>query len=114
MTILSLLVGLMFLFVVIALSTLIIFLVVRSRNKQNSIKEVSVEETEVKRTLGEKIKEHRIRCNMTQEYVAEMVGVSRQAVSKWETGASEPSTTNLIALAKLFGISVEELLQGIG
>lgn len=40
---------------------------------------------------------------MTQEFVAEALGVSRQAVSKWESGASDPSTTNLIALAKLFG-----------
>ncbi len=36
---------------------------------------------------------------MTQEFVAETLGVSRQAVSKWESGASDPSTTNLMALA---------------
>ena len=48
---------------------------------------------------------------MTQEFVAETLGVSRQAVSKWESGASDPSTTNLIALAKLFGIEAEELLK---
>jgi len=34
---------------------------------------------------------------MTQEFVAESLGVSRQAVSKWESGASDPSTTNLMA-----------------
>ncbi|HHX77896.1 MAG TPA: helix-turn-helix transcriptional regulator, partial [Firmicutes bacterium] len=39
---------------------------------------------------------------MTQEFVAETIGVSRQAVSKWESGSSDPSTTNLMALAKLF------------
>ena len=38
---------------------------------------------------------------------------SRQAVSKWESGASDPSTTNLLALAKLFEISPEELLSKI-
>ena len=45
--------------------------------------------------------------------VAEAIGVSRQAVSKWETGASDPGTSNLIALAKLFDISAEELLQSV-
>ena len=49
---------------------------------------------------------------MTQEFVAEAVGVSRQAVSKWETGAADPSTANLLALAKLYGVSAEELLRG--
>ena len=51
---------------------------------------------------------------MTQEFVAEALGVSRQAVSKWETGAADPSTSNLLALAKLFGIPAEELLREIG
>ncbi|MDD6033663.1 MAG: helix-turn-helix transcriptional regulator, partial [Oscillospiraceae bacterium] len=36
---------------------------------------------------------------------------SRQAVSKWESGASDPNTTNLMALAKLYGVSAEELLK---
>ena len=50
---------------------------------------------------------------MTQEFVAEHLGVSRQAVSKWETGASDPSTANLIALAKLFGVDPSVLLKNI-
>ena len=50
---------------------------------------------------------------MTQEFVAEAIGVSRQAVSKWENGTSDPNTSNLIALAKLFKISPEELLDEI-
>ena len=49
---------------------------------------------------------------MTQEFVAEAIGVSRQAVSKWESGATDPSTSNLLALAKLYGVSVTELLAG--
>lgn len=57
------------------------------------------------------LKQHRLDCKMTQEFVAETLGVSRQAVSKWESGASDPSTTNLMALAKLFGVSAEELLR---
>ena len=48
---------------------------------------------------------------MTQEFVAEALGVSRQAVSKWETGTADPSTSNLLALAKLFGVPAEELLH---
>lgn len=47
---------------------------------------------------------------MTQELVADRLGVSRQAVSKWESGASEPSTSNLLALCKLFDVSPEEFL----
>ena len=50
---------------------------------------------------------------MTQEFVAERLGVSRQAVSKWENGSSEPSTSNLLALSKLYGISPEELLKQV-
>ena len=64
-------------------------------------------------SLGEALKENRLRCNMTQEFVAETLGVSRQAVSKWESGASAPSTTNLMALAKVFDVSAEELLKEI-
>ncbi len=44
------------------------------------------------------------------DIVAEALGVSRQSVSKWENGSSDPNTANLIALAKLYGVSPEELL----
>jgi transcriptional regulator with XRE-family HTH domain len=67
----------------------------------------------MKKNLGETIKAHRIRCGMTQEFLAEQMGVSRQAVSKWESGKSEPSTSNLLMLAKLFKISPEELLREV-
>ena len=50
---------------------------------------------------------------MTQEFVAEAIGVSRQAVSKWENGTSDPSTSNLIAISKLFNITPEELLKEV-
>ena len=59
---------------------------------------------------GEVIKNHRVSRNMTQEFIAESLGVSRQAVSKWEMNESAPSTANLMALAKLFNIPPEELL----
>ena len=59
------------------------------------------------------MKTYRTDCKMTQEFVAETLGVSRQAVSKWENGTSDPSTSNLLALAKLYGVSVEEILNKI-
>ena len=76
-------------------------------------KDVRKEKAEIKRSLGEVLKQHREECKMTQEFVAESVGVSRQAVSKWENGTSDPSTSNLIALAKLFDRSAEELLHEV-
>jgi len=75
--------------------------------------EVRKEKTETRKTLGEALKAHRTDCKMTQEFVAEAIGVSRQAVSKWESGASDPSTSNLLALAKLYGVSAEELLREV-
>ncbi len=68
-------------------------------------------EKNVRRSLAESIRENRQRCKMTQEFVAESLHVSRQAVSKWENGMSEPSTANLIALAELFGVSVDEMIN---
>ena len=47
----------------------------------------------------------------SQEQLADLMDVSRQAVSKWETGTADPSTSNLLALAKLFGVPAEELLH---
>ena len=74
---------------------------------------VRTEKAAIKKSLGEVIQTQRTARHMTQEFVAESLGVSRQAVSKWERGASDPSTSNLFALAQLFGISVEELLQEV-
>ena len=72
------------------------------------------EETKiVRKSLSEMLKENRTRCKMTQEFVAESIGVSRQAVSKWENGTSEPNTSNLMALARLYGIPAEDLLKGV-
>ena len=66
----------------------------------------------VRKSLSEMLKENRTRCKMTQ-FVAESIGVSRQAVSKWENGTSEPNTSNLMALARLYGIPAEDLLKGV-
>lgn len=71
------------------------------------------ERAEARRSLGQILKSHREQCHMTQELVAQSVGVSRQAVSKWESGAAEPNTTNLIALAELFGTTAPDLLREV-
>ena len=68
----------------------------------------------VRRSLGEVLRAQRERCHMTQEFVAQQVGVSRQAVSKWEQGTSDPSTSNLIKLAHIFGVDPAELLRDVG
>jgi len=49
---------------------------------------------------------------LSQEILAERLGVSRQAVSKWERAESSPDTDNLIALSELYGISIDEILSG--
>lgn len=61
--------------------------------------------------LAENIKNRRQALKLSQEYVAEQLGVSRQAVSKWETGQSEPAASNLIRLADVFEISLSELVN---
>ena len=72
------------------------------------------QESEIlRRSLGEVLKDHRMRCSMTQEFVAEALGVSRQAVSKWENGTADPSTSNLLKLARLYGISPEDLIRAV-
>ncbi len=88
-------------------------LLVKALRKYLKSAPVRKENITVRKSLGEALKEHRTRCHMTQEFVAEHLGVSRQAVSKWENGTSDPSTSNLLALAKLYGVSAQELLQQI-
>ncbi|PKM55402.1 MAG: XRE family transcriptional regulator [Firmicutes bacterium HGW-Firmicutes-3] len=102
-------------FGLIFLAVFVSFLVLISRALLTYIKSKDVrhEKSEVRKSLGEAVKQHRTRCKMTQEFVAESIGVSRQAVSKWESGTSDPSTSNLIALAKLFNISAVNLLKEV-
>ncbi len=61
--------------------------------------------------LGERIKECRQNAGMSQEKVAELLGVSRQAVTKWEVNQSAPNTENLFKLAEIFGTTVDMLLD---
>ena len=62
-------------------------------------------------SLGERIGQYRRSLGVSQEELGARLGVSRQAVSKWETNAATPDMANLIALAQEFGVSVAELTE---
>lgn len=61
--------------------------------------------------LSEKIRELRRKSGLSQEELADKLNVSRQAVSKWETGATVPTTETLVELADYFGVSLDFLLR---
>lgn len=63
-------------------------------------------------TLGEKIKYYRRSKNLSQENLAEKVGVSRQAVTKWESNKSSPTTNNLIIIGEVLGVPIKDLTSG--
>lgn len=63
-------------------------------------------------TFAEKLKSIRKQAGMSQEQLAEKLGVSRQAVTKWETDAGIPDIENIMAISALFDISIDELLSG--
>ncbi len=65
-------------------------------------------------TLGKKIADLRKRANYTQEELAEKVGVSSQAVSKWENDLSIPDLPVIINLADVFGVTLDELIRDKG
>lgn len=94
-----------------AAAVYLIYLIMKALRKYTKSMPVRKEKDENAKTLGEILKQHRMRCKMTQEFIAETLGVSRQAVSKWENGSAAPSTTNLMAMAKLFGVEAAELLK---
>ena len=60
--------------------------------------------------VGNKIAKYRKQKNMTQDELAEILFVTRQALSKWENGTSVPSTDTLLNLCKVFNVSFEEIL----
>ena len=61
--------------------------------------------------LSENLQELRKRFHFSQEEVAERIGVSRQAVAKWESGETVPDLTNTIALAELYDVTLDELVH---
>jgi len=64
-------------------------------------------------TLAENLQRLRKERGLSQEEVAQKLYLSRQSVSKWENGGAEPGVDNLIALAKLYGVTVDELVGNI-
>ena len=62
-------------------------------------------------TLGEKLMQARKAAGLTQADIAAKLHVSRQAVSRWESGQSKPSTEKLLTLGNLYGISLDQLLS---
>ena len=110
-------VALIFVFVLVPLTVGITLLIVFSTRKKQPLQTEPLPEEQTTHTKGHSLaqilKEQRIRCNMTQDFVAEQLDVTRQAVSKWENGTSEPSTGNLLSLARLYGVDAGELLKNV-
>ena len=63
-------------------------------------------------TIGERIQQYRKDLGMSQEELGQNLFVSRQTVSQWETDQTLPTVDNLLRLKELFGISVDEILEG--
>lgn len=63
------------------------------------------------RELGKRLKQYRLKNDLTQRYVAYRLGTTQQAVGKWESGESFPRTERLIRLSEMIGCTVDELLK---
>ena len=61
-------------------------------------------------TIGERIKAYRKEKGLSQEQMAEALNVSRQAITKWESGKGLPDIENLIGLSRTFGVSLDEMV----
>lgn len=61
--------------------------------------------------LSDNIRNYRKENNLSQDELAEKLGVSRQSISLWENGQTQPTVDNIIALAKIFNITADELLE---
>ncbi len=59
------------------------------------------------------LKMYRMKAGLTQEEIAEKIGVSRQAVAKWERGETQPAISSCISLAELYDISVDSLVRNM-
>lgn len=62
--------------------------------------------------IANRLLQYRKQSKLSQEELAEKIGVSRQAVSKWERAEASPDTDNLILLAEVYGVTLDELLKG--
>lgn len=63
-------------------------------------------------SIGNQLKEQRLKHELTQEQLAEKIYVSRQTISGWENGKNQPDLENMIMLSELYKISLDELLKG--
>ena len=63
-------------------------------------------------SLGERLLQYRKSINMSQDQLAEKIGVTRQTISKWETDQSTPEFNKIEPLCKVFGITTDELIKG--
>ena len=63
-------------------------------------------------TLGERIRDERKKRGLSQEELADILNVSRQAITKWETDRGIPDIANLIRISEEFEISLDELIKG--
>ncbi|MGL5900600.1 MAG: helix-turn-helix domain-containing protein [Lactobacillaceae bacterium] len=61
--------------------------------------------------LGNRIREEREKKNWTQNKLAEILNVSRQSISKWETGSAYPDIERLIQISDLFKVSLDSLIR---
>lgn len=107
---LFMLLGLLFYLAIFVVGVYLVVLLIKALRKYLNEGKVTPDKLLTIKSLGENIKHYRTKSKMTQEFVAESLGISRQAVSKWENGTAEPSTSNLIALSKLFNVTVESLI----
>ena len=63
-----------------------------------------------KMDFGDKLKQYRLNEGLSQEQLAEKIGVSRQAITKWETKRGLPDVENMIILAEIFKLTLDELV----
>ena len=94
----------------IAFFGLIIYLIVlliKALRKYLRSAPVRKEKAETAKTLGEALRQERARCKMTQEFAAESLGVSRQAVSKWERGVGYPDVSLINDLSSILGVDAK-------
>ena len=106
-TTIPLLLGLVIWAGILALVIYLAVLLIKALRKYLKSGPVRQEKAEMARSLGGG---HQVSPHPLQDdpgVRGGVLGVSRQAVSKWESGAADPSTSNLLALAKLFGVSAE-------
>ncbi len=62
--------------------------------------------------IAERLQELRKKAGYSQEQVAELLGISRQAISKWESGQGKPELDNIIKLTEMYGVSTDYIILG--